>query len=67
MTELNKPIKDDVEYYNCVVNSFNNIICNKINNDKYTFINGARLITVKKIIPEYFLKYYMSPNNVIIK
>ena len=53
MTELDKPSKDDVEYYNCVVNSFNNIIFNKINNDKYTFINGARLITVKKIIPEY--------------
>jgi hypothetical protein len=70
MTELNIPDGTNYQYYQCFVNSFNNIICNKIDN-KYTYINGSRLITVKKIIPEYlhkyFIKYKMAPNDITIK
>ena len=71
MTKLTTPDRNNVDYYQCFINSFNNIICNKINEDNYTLINDSRLIGVKKILPtflhKYFIKYNMSPNDIIIK
>ena len=62
MTELNIPDGTNYQYYQCFVNSFNNIICNKIDN-KYTYINGCRLTKVHNFTllvgycKKYFIKY----------
>lgn len=51
MTKLNTPNRDNVDFYQCVINPFNNIICSKINNDNYNSIDNSRLIAVNKIVP----------------
>lgn len=71
MTKINTPKGDNVDFYQCIINPFNNIICSKINNDNYNMIDNSRLITVNKLVPtflhKYFIKYHMIPNDIIIK
>ncbi len=71
MSELKTPDTKDYIFYQCIINHFNNIECNKLDKENYILLENSKLVPVRKIYPEFLHKFIikseMTPKKVFTK